>query len=99
MFIEKWNWIFLTSLQKEGLVKYMEEHLNLVVGKFSGEFRHCTAAELWTQCEDELNKLGLAKTPNEWKKVSLKMSFTSIENYLLAFIMCIWLSFLELERR
>ncbi len=60
----------MTSLQKEGLVKYMKDHPNLVTNKFNGEFRHSNAAQLWEECAAELNKLGPAKNANEWKRVN-----------------------------
>lgn len=59
----------MTARQKEGLVYFMEQHPQLVSGKFSSSFSYSKAQELWEECATQLNAHGPSKTALEWKKV------------------------------
>lgn len=60
----------VTLAQKECLVDFMETHRELTKGKFSTNFTHKTAQNLWQKITLDLNSMiGATKTTEKWRKV------------------------------
>lgn len=60
----------VTNAQKEALVEFMENNMDLKRGKFTSSFTHKKAQHLWEQITQLLNSMvGANKTADKWRKV------------------------------
>lgn len=63
---------YVTTEQKEALLEYMKENVQLQSGKFSATFTAKDAAKMWMTLAEELHKIpnGAMKDWKQWRKVS-----------------------------
>jgi len=60
----------VTYAQKEALVEFLENNVQLKKGKFNSQFTHKNAQQLWEQMASNLNSMiGANKTADKWRKV------------------------------
>ncbi|CAI6375264.1 unnamed protein product [Macrosiphum euphorbiae] len=59
----------VTYAQKEALVEFLENNVQLKKGKFNSQFTHKNAQQLWEQIASNLNSMiGANKTADKWRK-------------------------------
>lgn len=65
----------VNNRQREILLGYMEEHPELVSGRFNGVFTKALSDNLWEEIKNRLNSdgTGAVKDVLKWKKVYYKI--------------------------
>jgi ABC-type bacteriocin/lantibiotic exporter with double-glycine peptidase domain len=62
----------INKRQKELLVEFLQNHSDLLKGKFTSTFTHRKAKQLWEEIAYQLNEIpnGANKSWDQWRKVS-----------------------------
>lgn len=75
----------MTAKQKEALLEYMKENVQLQSSKFSASFTAKDAAKMWMALAEELHKIpnGATKDWKQWRKVSRREYIYNVECYFI----------------
>lgn len=61
---------YTNKKQKEYLLEFVKTNPKIVANKFENNFTKTQINSLWQEATDELNKLGVKKTKEQWRKVT-----------------------------